>query len=107
MDRPNHWVRDAGNVSMYGLTVRSYNAGVSRTMWTCCSEYCTKKTVQDSGLDCNYGTKWNDLANVHVSGRINDIDLDVWPVLGMAQPAQHPRILVEELLTKSPGGLSN
>ena len=30
---------------------------------------------------------------MHVGGRINDIDLDVWPVLGMAQPAQHPRIL--------------
>jgi hypothetical protein len=29
----------------------------------------------------------NDLANVHVSSRIDDIDLDVWPVLRMAQPA--------------------
>ena len=37
---------------------------------------------------------------MHVGGRINDIDLDVWPVLGMAQPAQHPRILGEEMLSK-------
>lgn len=39
----DHWVRDAGKASMYGFTMRSYNAGVSRTMWTCCMEYCTKK----------------------------------------------------------------
>lgn len=39
----DHWVRDAGKASMYGFTMRSYNAGVSRTMWTCCTEYCTKK----------------------------------------------------------------
>jgi hypothetical protein len=39
----NHWVRDAGNASMYGLTMRSYNAGVSRTMWNCCLEYCTRR----------------------------------------------------------------
>ena len=37
-----------------------------------------------------------DLANVHLGGRADDIDLDVWSVLGMAQPAQHPRILEEE-----------
>lgn len=37
---------------------------------------------------------------MHVGGRINDIDLDVWPGLGMAQPAQHPRILGEEMLSK-------
>jgi hypothetical protein len=40
---------------------------------------------------------------VHVSGRIDDIDLDVWPVLGMAQPAQHPRILEEQMLSKKGG----
>lgn len=85
---------------MYGLTMRSYNAGVSRTMWTCCLEYCIKKATQDTGSDCKYGTKWNDLANVQVGGRINNIDLDVWPVLEMAQPAQHPRILEEEMLSK-------
>jgi hypothetical protein len=48
----------------------------------------------------------NDLANVHVSGWINDINLDVWPVLGVAQPAQHPRILEEERSSKE-GVLSN
>jgi hypothetical protein len=37
---------------------------------------------------------------VQISGRIYDIDLYVWPVLGMAQPAQHPRILAEEMLSK-------
>lgn len=37
---------------------------------------------------------------MHLSGRTNDIDLDIWPVLGMAQPAQHPRILEEEVLSK-------
>ena len=42
----------------------------------------------------------DDLANVHVGSRINDIDLDVWPVLGVTQPAQHPRILGEEMLSK-------
>jgi hypothetical protein len=40
---------------------------------------------------------------VHVSGRIDDIDLDVWPVLRMAQPAQHPRILEEQMLSKKGG----
>ena len=37
--------------------------------------------VKDSGLSCNHGMMYNDLANVHVSGRINDINLDVWPIL--------------------------
>ena len=80
-------MRDAGEASMYGFTMRSYNAGVSRTMWTCWLEYCNKKerkekgVVKDSGSGCNHGTRWNDLANVHVSGRINDINLDVWPVI--------------------------
>lgn len=37
---------------------------------------------------------------MHLSGRTNDIDLDIWPVLGMAQPAQHPRILEKEVLSK-------
>jgi hypothetical protein len=81
----DHWVRDAGKASMYGFTMRSYNAGVSRTMWTCCLEYCTKKKGGGRGFlkilvrVVNHGM--NDLANVHVSCRINDINLDVWPVL--------------------------
>ena len=33
---------------------------------------------------------------MHLGGRANDIDFDVWPVLGLAQPAQHPRVLEEE-----------
>jgi hypothetical protein len=49
-DGPNHWVRDAGNASMYGLTIRSYNAGVSRTMWTFCVEYCTKRNCSELGF---------------------------------------------------------
>jgi hypothetical protein len=61
----DHWVCDAGKASMYGFTMRSYNAGVSRTMWTCCLEYHTKNNnkkgggiVKDSGSGCN---SWNDV----------------------------------------------
>jgi hypothetical protein len=50
----NHLVRDAGNASIYGLTMRSYNAGVSRKMWVCCLEYCTEK-FHDSALDAIMG----------------------------------------------------
>jgi len=46
----NHWVRDGGNASTYGFTMRWYNAGVSRTMWICCLEYCTRG-VHDVGPD--------------------------------------------------------
>ena len=30
---------------------------------------------------------------MHLGGRADDVDLDVWSVLGVSQPAQHPRIL--------------
>jgi len=33
------------------------------------------------GSGCTKETTWNDLAYVHVSGRIDDINLDVWPIL--------------------------
>lgn len=33
---------------------------------------------------------------MHIGGRIDDIDLDVRPVLGIAQPTQHPYILEKE-----------
>jgi len=77
---------------MYGFTMRSYKAGVSRTTWNCLLELCAKKKkgiVKDGWV----GMKWNDLANVYIGGRINDIDLYVWPILGMSQPTQHPHIL--------------
>jgi len=94
-------VRDGGNASMYGFTMRWYNAGVSRTMWICCLEYCTRR-VHDVGSDAIMRRSAIDLANVHLGGRVDDIDFDVWSVFGMAQPAQHPRILKEER-TSDPG----
>jgi hypothetical protein len=85
--------------------VRPYNAFIQRRRLAynvdlLLGVLCLKQIVQDSGSDCNHETRWNDLANVHLSDRTNDIDLDIWPVLGMAQPAQHPRILEKEMLSK-------
>jgi hypothetical protein len=44
-----------------------------------------------------------DLADVHFGGRTNDTDLDVRPILRMAQPTQHPRILNNETTPSEPG----
>ncbi len=68
-------------VLRYVRITRAFRVQCGPAAW---STVLKKRTVQDSDLDCNHGTTWNDLANVHISGRINDIDLDVWPVLGMA-----------------------
>lgn len=66
---------------MYGFTMRSYNAGVSRTMWICWLEYCAIKRGVVKDFVIMEQAEMNDLANVHISGWINDINLDVRPVL--------------------------
>ena len=40
--------------------------------------------IYDFDSDAIIKTKWTDLADVHLSGRADDIDLDVWSVLGVA-----------------------
>ena len=73
---------------MYGLTTRSYRAGVSCTMATSCFEYYGESLqyMLSSKLSLTH------LTNVNFRRGMNDVDLHV-RLFSFSQPSKEPRIL--------------
>ena len=65
--------------------VQGFRARYGSVAWS------TRKLLE--GPQYIFWVTWTNLADVHVGGRTDDIDFDIWPILRRAQPAKHPRIL--------------
>jgi hypothetical protein len=75
----------------YVRTARAFRARYVSAVWSTAN---TDDALRGTSRTMQYN-KANDLANVHVGGRTDHINLDVRPLLGWAQPAHHPRILTK------------